>query len=179
MEKTYLIEDAAAYVGMNRRTFERLNLSHQEEYREAKDGKKRKVRVYKQSELEPTKIQREKPVYKPSLVSTTSGNQNSQVLTVSDLQDIARLLFDAIQKETQKQLVAMAGEKKKRQIDISSFKYTFLLNFAQALAYSGLSKNELKTALKNKKIHGRKTSENGIWKINRESIDEFCKSYFD
>ncbi len=65
MEKTYLIDDAAKYVGMSRRTFERLNLSYQEEYREAKDGKKRKVRIFNERELDRIKSEREKMSFKP------------------------------------------------------------------------------------------------------------------
>jgi len=46
MKETYLIDDAAKYVDISRRNFERMNISSREEIREAKDGKKRKVRVY-------------------------------------------------------------------------------------------------------------------------------------
>jgi hypothetical protein len=47
------------------------------------------------------------------------------------------------------------------------------------LALSGLPEDDLKKALKDKKILAKKTSENGTWKINRSSLEEFCKSYFD
>jgi hypothetical protein len=92
MEKTYLIEEAASYVGMNRRTFERLKVSYQEEYREAKDGKKRKVRVYKKSDLDPVKAKREEVYFKPSVDMTTDAKQ---VVTASDLQDLLKSLVDA------------------------------------------------------------------------------------
>jgi hypothetical protein len=176
MEKTYLIDDAASYVGMNRRTFERLNLSYQEEYREAKDGKKRKVRVYKQSELDPIKEEREKVYFKPSLVTTTNP---AQVVALSDLKIFAEMLVEGVQRETQKLLAPATEDKHKKVLDISSFKDKLILNFSQALAYSGLPEEDLKNGLKDKKILAKKTSENGIWKINRNSLDKFIESYFD
>ncbi len=176
MEKTYLIEEAASYVGMNRRTFERLNLSYQEEYREAKDGKKRKVRVYKQSEIDPIKEEREKVHFKPSLVTTTNP---AQVVALSDLKTFAEMLVEGVQKETQKLLLPATEDKHRKFLDISSFKDKLILNFSQALAYSGLPEDYLKKALKDKKILAKKTSEKGTWKIHRSSLDEFCKSYFD
>jgi hypothetical protein len=176
MEKTYLIEEAASYVGMNRRTFERLNLSYQQEYREAKDGKKRKVRVYRESELKPVKDEREKVYFKPSLVEKTN---NAQVIVLSDLKVFAEKLVEGFQKETQKLLASGTEDKHKKVLDISTFKDKLILNFSQALAYSGLPEDDLKKALKDKKILAKKTSEKGIWKIHRSSLDEFCKSYFD
>jgi hypothetical protein len=179
MEKIYLIDDAAKYVGMSRRTFERLNLSYQEEYREAKDGKKRKVRVYNQSELDRVKAGREKTSFKPSLVMTTDDRQAAQVVAVSDLPAFAGFIIDAFQKENQKLLIAGNDEENKKPVDVSALKDKLILNFTQALAYSGLPETDLRDALINKKIKAKKTSEKGIWKIYRISLDEFCESYFD
>jgi hypothetical protein len=179
MDDTYLIDAAAEYVGMSRRTFERLNISYQEEFREAKDGKKRKVRVYNESELDRIKADRERVSFKPSLVTTTSESPGSQVVTVSDLQMFAGLVVEAFQKENQKLLASGEDKPGKKLIEVSSFKDKLILNFSQALAYSGLPEDDLKKALKDKKILAKKTSENGTWKIYRSSLDEFCKSYFD
>jgi hypothetical protein len=179
MEKTYLIDDAANYVGMSRRTFERLNLSYQEEYREAKDGKKRKVRVFNQSELDRVKAVREKTSFKPSLVMTTDERQAAQVVATSDLQAFVGFIVDALQKENQKLLSSANAEENKKVVDISAFKDKLILNFTQALAYSGLPEDELRDALKSKKIKAKKTSEKGTWKIYRNSLDGFCESYFD
>jgi hypothetical protein len=178
MEKTYLIDDAAKYVGMSRRTFERLNLSYQEEYREAKDGKKRKVRIFNESELDRIKAEREKTSFKPSLVMTTDA-QNAQVVAVSDLQAFAGFIVDAFQEKNQKLLNAASEDENKKPVDVSAFKDKLILNFTQALAYSGLPETDLRNALTNEKIKAKKTSEKGIWKIYRISLDEFCKSYFD
>jgi hypothetical protein len=179
MDKTYLIDAAAEYVGMSRRTFERLNISYQEEFREAKDGKMRKVRVYNESELDRIKAEREKISFKPSLVTTTGENPNSQVVTTSDLQVFAGIIVEAFQKENQKLLTSGENKPSKKSVEVSSFKDKLILNFSQALAYSGLLEDDLKNALKDKKILAKKTSENGTWKIYRNSLDEFCKSYFD
>jgi hypothetical protein len=179
MDKTYLIDDAAKFIGISRRNFERMNISSREEFREARDGKKRKVRVYDKAELDRVKAERESPSHKPSLVTTTSDNPSSQVVTISDLKVFAEMLLDGLQKETQKLLTTATEEKHKKVLDVSSFKDKQILNFAQTLAYSGLPEDELKRALKNKKITGRKTSEKGTWKIYRISIDEFCRRYFD
>jgi len=176
MDKTYLIDDAAQYVGISRRNFERMNISSREEFREAKDGKNRKVRVYDQAELDRVKAERESSLVKPLLVRTTDDNPVSQVVTRSDMQDFTRALLGALD---QRFLTAGEPEKSKKHIDISSFKDKQILNFAQALAYSGLPEGDLKKALKDKKIKGKKTSKNGTWKIYRISIDEFCRSYFD
>jgi hypothetical protein len=182
MDKTYLIDEAASFIGISRRNFERMNISSREEFREAKDGKKRRVRVYDESELNRVKAERESSLVKPSLVKTTNdgmSDSSSQVVTRSDLKDFGRLLVEAINQGNQKLLAPMTEESKKKQIDISGFKDKLILNFAQALAYSGLPEGDLKSALKDKKILGKKTSENGTWKINRNSLDEFCKSYFE
>ncbi len=179
MSKIYLIEEAAEYVGVSRRSFERMNVSSREEFREAKDGKKRKVRVYDESELNRVKAVRETPSHTPAIITPTDDKNASQVVTRSDLQDFGRLLADAINQGNQKLLAPMVEESKKKQIDISTFKDKLILNLSQALAYSGLPEDELKSALKDKKILAKKTSENGTWKINRNSLDEFCKSYFD
>ena len=179
MKETYLIDDAAKYVDISRRNFERMNISSREEIREAKDGKKRKVRVYDKAELDRVKAERENPSHKPSIVTTITDNPASQVVTVSDLQTFAGLIVEAFQKENQKLLNPAVEEKSKKPVDISNFKDKLILNFAQALAYSGLPKDELKKALDDKKILGKKPKEKGIWKINRSSLDEFCRSYFD
>jgi hypothetical protein len=179
MSKTYLIEDAAVYVGVSRRSFERMNVSSREEFREARDGKKRKVRIYDEGELDRIKAARETPSHTPAVFASTDDRNASQVVTRSDLQDFGRLLADAINQGNQKLLAPMVEESKKKQIDISTFKDKLILNLAQALAYSGLPEDELKNALKDKRILAKKTSENGTWKINRNSLDEFCKSYFD
>jgi hypothetical protein len=182
MDKTYLIDEAANFIGISRRNFERMNISSREEFREAKDGKKRKVRVYDEAELNRVKAERESSLAKPSLVKTSNDAAyvlSSQVVTRSDLQDFGRLLVEAINQGNQKLLAPMVEENKKKSVDISSFKDKLILNFAQALAYSGLPEDDLKKALKDKKILGRKTSEKGTWKINRNSLDEFCKGYFE
>ncbi len=179
MTETYLIDDAAKYVGISRRNFERMNISSREEIREAKDRKKRKVRVYDKTELDRIKAERESPSHKPSLATTTGDNVQSQVVTVSDLQMFAGYIVEAFQKENQKLLSSGENKQAKKHIELSSFKDKLILNFAQALALSGLPENELKQALKDKKILAKKTSENGTWKINRSSLDEFCKSYFE
>jgi predicted GIY-YIG superfamily endonuclease len=178
-DKTYLIEEAAEFVGTSRRTFERLNIPSREELRLAKDGKLRKVRVFDESELEKIKQQRETPVFKPSLVMTTDERQPAQLVATSDLQAFAGFIVDALQKENQKLLVAENEQENKKFVDISAFKDKLILNFTQALAYSGLPENELRDALKSKKIKAKKTSEKGTWKIYRNSLNEFCKGYFD
>jgi hypothetical protein len=174
MEKTYLIEEAASYVGMNRRTFERLKVSYQEEYREAKDGKKRKVRVYKKSDLDPVKAKREEVYFRPSVDMTTDAKQ---VVTASDLQDLLKSLVDAFANNSTR-LLTEAKSEQKRQSELATFKDKLILNFTQALALSGLPEAELKKAVKDKKILSKKTSEKGQWKIHRESLMEFCQEYF-
>ncbi len=176
MNKTYLIDDAAQYVGISRRNFERMNISSREEFREAKDGKNRKVRVYDQAELDRVKAERESSLAKPSLVKTINDDPESQVVTRSDMQDFTRALLGALE---QRLLPAAESDRDKKHIDVSSFKDKQILNFAQALAYSGLPEGDLKKALKDKTIKGKKTSKNGTWKIYRISIEEFCRSYFD
>jgi hypothetical protein len=178
MNETYLIDDAAEYVGISRRNFERMNIGSREEIREAKDGKKRKVRVYDKAELDRVKLERETPSHKPSLVATTDANQSQKPITLSDLEDFKRLFVDTIIRENRKILALTDGETKKK-IDISSFKDKMILNFAQALAYSGLPEADIKKGLKDGKILAKKTSQNGTWKIDRISLEEFCRSYFD
>jgi hypothetical protein len=181
MDKTYLIDDAAKFIGISRRNFERMNISSREEFREAKDGKKRKVRVYDETELERVKVERENSLAKPSIVRVTNDNTPdpvSQVVTLSDFKLFAEMLMEGINERTQKLLISATEEKHKRFSDISSFKDKQILNFAQALAYSGLPEGELKKALKDKTILGKKTSEKGTWKIYKNSLDDFIKDYF-
>lgn len=177
-EKVYTIEEAVEYTGIKRRTFENLRISYGEEYRTAKDGKERKVRVYNQSELDRAKDAKNKK-HVPALDMQTSASDAAQVATVTDLQNLAAFLSNLITSENQKLLPPVETAAKKKQIEISSFKDKLILNFAQALAYSGLTKDDLKHALEGKQILGKKTSEKGTWKINRQSLDEFCKTYFE
>jgi hypothetical protein len=179
MNETYLIDDAAKYVDISRRNFERMNIGSREEIREAKDGKKRKVRVYDKAELDRVKLERETPSHKPSLVATTDANQSQKPITLSDLEEFKRLFVDTIIRENKKVLALTDGETKKKKIDISTFKDKMILNFAQALAYSGLPEVDIKKGLKDEKILAKKTSENGNWKIDRVSLEKFCRSYFD
>ena len=169
-----MIEEAASYVGMNRRTFERLKVSCQEEYREAKDGKKRKVRVYKKSDLDPVKAKREEVYFKPAVDMTTDAKQ---IVTASDVRDFLKSMVDAFANSQTKLLTEVKLEQKK-QSELATFKDKLILNFSQALALSGLPEAELKIAMKDKKILSKKTSEKGQWKIHRESLMEFCKTYF-
>jgi hypothetical protein len=48
-----------------------------------------------------------------------------------------------------------------------------LISLADAVDYSGLSKKEIKNALEGGKIQGKKTSEKGVWKIKRLSLDQY------
>lgn len=179
MSETYLIDDAAKYIGISRRNFERMNISSREEFREARDGKKRKVRVYDKEELDRIKAERESPSHKPSVSMTTGGNIATQFVTLSDFKVFAEILVEGIQKETQKLLVSGAEESHKKVLDLSSFKDKYILNFSQALQLSGLPSDELRNALNEKRILAKKTSEKGTWKINRESLEEFCRAYFE
>jgi hypothetical protein len=179
MEETgYTIEEAVEYTGIKRRTFENMKVSYVEEYRTAKDGKERKVRIYSQSALDLVKATKNKK-HVPAVVDMQMSATNAtEFATVNDLQNIVLFLTDFIKSENQK-LLPSTEETKKRQIDISTFKDKLILNFSQALAYSGLPEDELKNALKANSISGRKTSENGTWKISRSSLEEFCRSYFE
>lgn len=176
--KTFLIDEAAEYVGVSRRSFERMNVSSREELRAAKDGKKRKVRVFEQTELDRVKAERESPTHTPALVTTTNDKTDSQVVTRSDLQSFGQLIVEAINQGQQKLLAPMVEEQKKKQIDISSYKDKQIFNFNQALHYSGLPKDELKSALEEKKILAKRKTEKSPYQIYKNSLDAFIKDYF-
>lgn len=176
MEETLTIDEAAAYVGMGRRNFERLKLGHQEEFREAKDGKKRKVRVYKKTVLDEVKGKREQVTQKPALVMSTTEDNSAQVVTRSDFQELFRIIASGL--ETNSKLLIEAKSYQKIQSELATFRDKLLLNFAQAVALSGLTESELKRAMRDKKVLSKKTSKNGRWKIHRESLEKYCEEYF-
>jgi hypothetical protein len=178
-EQTFTVQEAADFIGISRRSFESLKLSAVEEYRKAKDGKERKVNVYKLNQIEPIKKRRETPVVKPSLATQTTANEITQVVTLSDLLEFAKVLTTNYQQENQKLLPSTESEQaKKHVVDISSFEKKQILNFNQALHYSGLPKDELKSALDEKKIKAKRKTEKSPWQIYKNSLDAFIKDYF-
>lgn len=195
-DDTFLIEDAAEYAGMSRRTFERLNIASREEFRTAKDGKQRKVRVYDRAELDRVKTERATPQHTGAVVTAASTNA-APVVALSDLQKFAAMLVDGMRAENQKLLQLGSGAeapatsdaKPKKAIDFASFKDKLILNFREARTLSGLTGDELKEALEAKRILASRTERERAdgkggrvkivkWKINRESLEDYCRQMF-
>lgn len=169
VEKTeFTLEEAAEYLSKSTRTVERLQLPHSMEWKPDKKGIMREIRIFSKTVLDKIKHPKAKKRHIPGIEKA-----GKSPVTQEDLRNFATLLIGGIQTEM-KQLAPAQDEEKKK---IANFKDKLILSFSQALSYSGLPKDELKAALDNKQIFGKKTSEKGVWKINRHSLDEFCKNY--
>ncbi len=101
---------------------------------------------------------------------------NLQPMTIEDLQAFAQFIAVSIKEETRKLLPGATEVKPKRRL--VDYKDKKILNFSQALNYSGLAKDDLKTALDQNKILAKRKGDKGTWKIHRESLDDYCKNYF-
>lgn len=177
VKKDFTIEEAAEYLGVSKRTVERWGLSYTLQYRSGSDYISRETRIYSKSELDRAKADQEAKKEKTKIVPALMKTENSnEAVTREDLKEFAMFLISGIQSEV-KQLAPAQIEKPKKTVDISAFKVKLILNFGQALKYSGLPKDELHEALETGAILAKRKGENGIWRINRQSLDEFCLNY--
>lgn len=186
--KTYLIEDAAKYVGLSRRTFEQMNVGSRTERRKSRDGKMRSMRVFDEAELDRVKAVVETPQHKGAIALSFGAEQ--QGITLPQLREFAGLIVEKTVENlmSNPKLLGAAPEKAaaKKKIDISAFKDKLILNFTQARQLSGLTGEELEEAIAEGRIKSKVTERKRRdgktfrrWKIYRNSLEHFCESYFN
>lgn len=155
------------------RTFERLHLEHL--FKKTITATV-PVRFWKKSTLEQYAENLKNELQKETHIPGIMKFEPQQQITGEQFIEFANILVSGIDAKF-KQLAPAPTETPKKVVKIADFKDKLILNFGQALAYSGLTKEDLIHALESKSVFGKKTSEKGVWKINRQSLDEFCKHF--
>jgi hypothetical protein len=176
----FTIKEAAEYLGKSVRTVERMKLPHKLKRTTLEDFSYREVRMYDKSVLDQAKSPKTQETHVPGTSLTkqrqTDVVEMSQFVGRDDLMNFAEVLITGLKSEV-KQLAAPMGEQAEtKKPDLSQIAYKLLLSKKEALQLSGLSSKELDKALEKKLIVARKTSEKGIWKISRQSLESYCLS---
>ena len=180
-EKTdFTIEEAAEYLGKSVRTIERWKLPHTLKTIRGRDWIDREVRIFSKVVLDEAKQPKETVKHIPGIMK--AENQNETV-TREDLKEFASFLISGFQNQV-KQLAPAQPETMKKKQQISDFKDKLILNFGQAVKYSGLPKEELLEALETKQVLAKMSEHTNkldkvshTYRINRQSLDDFCKEY--
>ena len=162
------------------RKVERLNLPL---FYRSVPGSPKQVRFWKKTTLDEY-IEKEKGKVKESHSGELVKADNNPI-TQEDFTKGLMMLAQVF--ETKVKQLAPAAEPKSKKMDIAAFKDKLILNFKQALAYSGLHKADLTEALESKAVKGKFTEKTmkvrgnaiivKVWQINRQSLDEFCKNF--
>lgn len=182
----FKLHEAAEYLTektgkkMSSRTFERLGLSHTKKKTLTSTVE---VRFWSKETLDRYAEDLTNSLEKKSFIPAIEKVGNAPV-TQQDLREFAIMLVSGIQSEV-KQLAPPPPPKAKK--TIADIKDKLILNLKEAILLSGLSKDELTEALSTKQILGKVTEKtvklkgNDVivhhWKINRQSLDEFCRNY--
>lgn len=166
-------------MGKSIRTVERLKLPHKLQTLRGDDGIDREVRIFDKSVLDEAKQPKKKEIHIPGAAMTlerqTDDVAMSQLIPREYLMDFADFLVKGLKSEVKQLAAPMADVRETKKPDLSQIAYKLLLSKKEALQLSGLSSKELDKALEKNLIVARKTSEKGVWKINRKSLEDYCK----